>query len=671
MKYISKSGKSKIKYLDTYIALDTETAHNHDIEKPIAWVYQWAFLFDGKMYSGRYVTELVQQLHQIALDCEAGGNKRIVCYVHNLSYDITYLHKFLIQEFNTEPKILAIKPHKILTYIIGGIEFRCSYLLSNMSLDKWAEHLNCTHKKLVGAINYDKIITPNDTLTETQWDYQYEDVYTLSECIDKTLEYNNDTITTIPLTSTGYVRRDVRNATKKDKSYRKWFVKTALDVDSYKVAKSAFSGGYTHGNRFYCAKVIKDNIGHYDFKSEYPSVQMLEYFPMGRPQLLYKFNIDKPLNFDLYKTYCNNYCVFGRVFFQNGKLKKEVTAPYIQVSKIVGKYALYDDRGVYNASDNGRVVNFKGWITMCVTELDLDIILSQYDFDNIVIGDTYISERGSINPLIKTVINNYFTVKESEQKGYYRDKTKNKLNGIYGMTATDIFRDTWDLQNDEWVNTVLRSDENIKATLDKYYKSYNSFNNYLHGVYTTAHARHWLIKTMIADIIGYDNYIYSDTDSVFFIANEEIIKRIEYYNNKMIALNKKLGYGVKNVKGGMSYYGTFEDEQDNIKQFKFLHAKCYAYVNDSGLHCTIAGVTAKNKVTGITKEQELQDIDNLRSGFTFKECGGTRALYTYNDISTYVYNDCNIPYADSCIILPVEKTLSCNIESIPIIDYDR
>ena len=442
-------------------------------------------------------------------------------------------------------------------------------------------------------------------------------------------------------------------------------------MDSYKVAKSAFSGGYTHGNRFYCAKIIKGNIGHYDFKSEYPSVQMLEYFPMGRPQLLYKFNVDKPLHFELYQTYCNNYCVFGRVFLQNGRLRKEVTAPYIQVSKIVGKYVLYDDRGVYNANDNGRVINFKGWITMCVTELDIDIILTQYDFDNIVIGDTYISERGNISSVIKSVINDYFTVKEGEQKGYYRDKTKNKLNGIYGMTATDIFRDTWELQNDEWVNTVLRSDENIKTTLEKYYKSYNSFNNYLHGVYTTAHARHWLIKTMIADIIGYENYIYSDTDSVFFISNNEIIKRIEDYNNKMIERNKKLGYGVKNVKGGVSYYGTFEDENDNIKEFKFLHAKCYAYVNDSGLHCTIAGVTAKNKVTGITKEQELQDIDNLRSGFTFKECGGTRALYTYNDINTYVYNDCNIPYADSCIILPVEKTLSCNIETIPIIDFDR
>lgn len=671
MKYISKSGKSKTKYLDTYIALDTETAHNHDIDNPIAWVYQWAFLFDGEMYSGRYVTELVQQLHQIALDCEAGENNRVVCYVHNLSYDITYLHKFLIQEFEQEPKILAIKPHKILTYIIGGIEFRCSYLLSNMSLDKWSQHLNCTHKKLVGAIDYDKIITPKDILSDIQWDYQYEDVYTLAECIEKTLKDNNDTIATIPLTSTGYVRRDVRNATKQDKSYRKWFLKTALEVESYKIAKSAFSGGYTHGNRFYCAKIIKGNIGHYDFKSEYPSVQMLEYFPMNRPQLLYKYNVDKPLPFELYQTYCNNYCVFGRVFLQNGKLKEEVTAPYIQVSKIIGKYVLYDDRGVYNASDNGRVINFKGWVTMCVTELDMDIILSQYDFDNIVIGDTYISERGNINPYIKTVINDYFTVKEGETEKYYRDKTKNKLNGIYGMTATDIFRDTWELQDDEWVNTVLRSDENIKATLDKYYKSYNSFNNYLHGVYTTAHARHWLIKTMIADIIGYDNYIYSDTDSVFFISNDEIIKRIDDYNDKMIALNKKLGYGVKNVKGGMSYYGTFEDEQDNIKEFKFLHAKCYAYVNDSGLHCTIAGVTAKNKVTEITKEQELQDIDNLRSGFTFKECGGTRALYTYNDISTYVYNDCVIPYADSCIILPVAKTLSCNIESVPIIDYDR
>lgn len=654
-KLIFKKKNKKVKLCTDFMALDTETSYNHNLDDPVGWVYQWAFRLCDVVVYGRTSRELVDCLYQIQAFYELDVTKKLVIYVHNLSYDITYLHRFLEQVFRQKAKILAIKPHKILTYQIGGLEFRCSYLLSNMSLDKWSQKLNTEHKKLVGAVDYDIIRYPWTILSQTDWDYMFGDVLTLYDCVTLQMKHDNDDIRSIPLTSTGYVRRDVRNSTRTDKSYRKWFLDTRLNTATYSLAKRSFAGAYTHGNRFYSGKTIKGKIGHYDFKSQYPSVQMLEYFPVGKLIFYYKFNKDKPLALSNFDKICKEYCVLSQVFFVNGRLKKGVTAPYLQVAKMIGDYILYDDRGG-KACDNGRCINFKGIAALAVTELDYDIITSQYDFDRIIIGNTYISKRGSIQECIKNKINDYFIVKESADKGYFRDKTKNKLNGIYGMSATDIIREL--LYIDDEFNYLVQEQDTADA-LDKYYNSYNSFNNYLYGVWTTAHARHWLIS-MITKVVGYDNYIYSDTDSIFFIYTDAIIKRIKEYNNNIIQANKNLGYGVVNKSGNMSYYGTFEDESEDegiITEFRFLHAKCYAFVSNNELHVTIAGV-AKEGRNKITSAQELGNIDNLQSGFTFDACGGTRAIYTNDKISTMYVDNKKLEYASACIITNVTKTLN-------------
>ena len=652
---IFKKKNKKVKLCDNFIALDTETSHNHNFDNPIGWIYQWAFRLCNVVVYGRTVRELVNCLYNIQNFYALGDDKKIVIYVHNLSYDITYLHRFLELVFRQKAKILAIKPHKILTYQIGGLEFRCSYLLSNMSLDKWAQKLETEHQKLVGTVDYDIVRYPWTVLTQTDWNYMFGDVLTLYDCIITQMTHDNDNIYTIPLTSTGYVRRDVRNATRTDKNYRKWFLDTRLNVATYSLAKRAFAGAYTHGNRFYSGKTIKRRIGHFDFKSQYPSVQMLEYFPVGKLIFYYKFNKDKPLELSKFKQICKEYCVLSQVFFVNGKLKKGITAPYLQISKMIGDYTLYDDRGG-KAHDNGRCINFKGIATLAVTELDFDIITSQYDFDNIIIGNTYISKRGYIQNCIKNVINDYFYVKETSEKGYFRDKTKNKLNGIYGMTATDIIRELIYIDDDF---NYLTEEQDIATALDKYYKSYNSFNNYLYGVWTTAHARHWLIS-MISKVVGYDKYIYSDTDSIFFIYDDDVIKRIETYNNYIISVNKNLDYGVTNKSGDISYYGTFEDEAEDegiITEFRFLHAKCYAFVANNNLNVTIAGV-AKNGRNNVTSAEELKNIDNLQSGYIFDFCGGTRAIYTGDKITSIEVGDNLLEYASACIITNVTKTLN-------------
>ena len=127
-----------------------------------------------------------------------------------------------------------------------------------------------------------------------------------------------------------------------------------------------------------------------------------------------------------------------------------------------------------------------------------------------------------------------------------------------------------------------------------------------------------------------------------------------------------------NRKNTISYYGTFEDEKEDIVAFRFLHSKCYAFVSeDNKLHCTIAGVTATNKQPKDsplykTREQELQSIDNLDIGFTFTECGGTRSVYIYQDIEKTVIDGHLLEIASACIIEKTTKKLSNNIEEVEI-----
>ena len=59
-----------------------------------------------------------------------------------------------------------------------------------------------------------------------------------------------------------------------------------------------------------------------------------------------------------------------------------------------------------------------------------------------------------------------------------------------------------------------------------------------------------------------------------------------------------------------------------------MGAKKYAYVDDAGFHITIAGV---NKKIGA---HEMEDINNFRPGFIFRDAGG-KTLY-YNDDKKHI-----------------------------------
>lgn len=651
----NKNSYKRIEYIEQPLFFDCETSHNHNEENPKAWVYQWCINVFDKYIGGRKPSQFIHLLHKIIRTYSLNENRKIIIYIHNLSYDINYFMDFLRSDFDV--KMLAIKPHKVLTFTCDFIEFRCSYLLSNRSLEAWCNYTNSDIKKAVGAIDYNKIIYQDDILEYNDWFYQLNDVASMKNCYINMCKMFDDDISTIPLTNTGYIRRDMRKEARKDKNNRKHFLECKMTPTVYKMLTQEFSGGYTHGNRYKCCQNVTGDIRHFDFKSHYPSSQMLDYYPMTA------FNLfSHRINFSQLKKLCEKYCVLAKITFKNLRLKDNIVIPYISRHKCeCGKIGRLTFTNEYGASgdDNGRIINMIGICSLFLNELDMHWIFKQYDYDGIIIEDVYIAQRGELPIYFKTVINNYFKIKETSTDKIQREKSKNNLNAGYGMTATNPIRSevNFDFETGIWEECRNFEDEHIQKKLDEFYKSRNNIMVYAWGCWCTSHARHKLLTTI--EHIGMNNFLYCDTDSVFFLYSDDALKGIRQYNNDIIKINKSKGYGVINKNDEISYYGTFEDEKDNIKVFRFLHSKCYAFIdNENKLHCTIAGVSKVDKVTGITSSEELKTIDNLTQGFTFIHCGGTCSTYI-TDIPHIEEIDGHITeLASACIIKPIEKHLN-------------
>lgn len=645
-------------YSIDFLCFDSETSHNHsfdDKDNFKCWVYQWCFYYQGKYIIGRNICDFIKCLKKISEQCTLPEQRHLI-FIHNLSYDIEYLKDFLFDNFDASTyKILAVAPHKFISFTIDHFEFRCTYKLSNRSLDKWSKDNNTHNKKYVGAIDYDKIRYIDSPLTLKDWKYQILDVIVLKESIDKEIEINNYKYAIqLPLTSTSYVRQDARKEFKKNYSVnRRNFSNRRLTVEQYLFVKNAFMGGLTHANRFILNQTINKKIKHRDFVSHYPSQQICKYFPVG------KFNfLGSNLSFDDLTSYIDDYCLLLKITFQDLHLKnKKITLPYISYSKVKdGK------RGILSnvVQDNGRVLTMNGFTTLCLTELDLQIILKQYDFTSYNIDIAYASEKGKLPDWLINLINDYFYKKSYYKEELHNFKTleneinlmlsKNKLNGIYGMTATDIVRLVYNLSIDgEWSLEQLTPDI-ISEKLDNYYKSKNNFMDYQFGCWTTAHARFQLIE--FVELIGYENYLYCDTDSIFYITNKKIEQKLNRKNLMLKVENDKNKYYIE-TKNKRYYYNQFELEDEDIRQFRTLHSKCYAYVtSDKKLHCVIAGV---QKISNnVSRETELGTIDNLKPNKKFIKCGGTRAIYVPRSDKTN----------SGVIITKTEKTLSAINEDI-------
>lgn len=626
------------------------------------WVYLWMCSFGDYLYYGRYLHEFFEFLEWIIQNYELSETRKIDIWVHNLSYDISYMYELLFRLNGGKEGIsmLCSAPRKFISYTIEqyGITLKCTYRLTNRSLDKWCKDLGVKHKKQTGTKGYNTTYKPWDKLPQNEYKYGAYDIISLKECFYKECEIQGYDFKTIPLTQTGFVRKDFQ-AEFTDKGHYKEnkanFNRTRLTNEQYKRLLRASGGGMVQGNYKILGRTVyeENGIGHVDFESHYPT--QLRCNPLAwQPNTL---NIPhlKFQDLDLYEFHFGYYYVVD-VVLGDIEIHDEVTAPFLCESKCTKG----PNTNIY--SINGKVIKIDGEVRICCTNFDLDIFREQYKITWYKIIDVDIYTAETLPPYIMDVIDKYYVAK-SETKAklkkdphnedllaQYNGVDKPKLNGIYGCCDTKPIRPEISL-NEDFEFVIDNSGD-----LWDYYKRYNSCMPFQVGVFTTALGRYELYK-ITRDVIGYDAFLYSDTDSEFFRNSPEIEKRIADYRTECRRDSEENGFFVTLSDGTRKYYHDLSPEDDHLKSktFRVLHAKCYALEPDGKLKCTIAGVSSKSADGTITREQELGSLDEFKPGKTFKACGGTRA--DYSTIRSYAGYS-----GGGCAILETEKTLGATFD---------
>ena len=205
----------KITYLKTFATFDIETTTVQlDEEKaPEGFMYHWQMCIGGVVVYGRRWEEWLDLMHELSEWLDLNEERRMVIYVHNLAYEFQFIRDFLKDDLGGFEVFATASRTPIYVMCGAGFEFRCSYKLTNMNLQKACENeLGVNHPKAAGDLDYKKVRTAETSLNKTEFGYCVSDVVSLYELIEQRMINESDTLDSIPLTSTGYVRRECRNA---------------------------------------------------------------------------------------------------------------------------------------------------------------------------------------------------------------------------------------------------------------------------------------------------------------------------------------------------------------------------------------------------------------------------------------------------------------------------
>lgn len=623
--FVKKYKKAKVEYGNVPCSFDTETTSTKVDGQKVAFTYFWQFALSDRFYCyGRTWEEFRTLINYVSSRISLSPQHALICYVHNLSFEFQFMRKWF--EWTSVFTVKDRTPIQAMTE--QGIEFRDSYILSGLPLKLVAENLTShTIKKMVGDLDYSLVRTEATPLTEKELGYTLNDVVILIYYIEEQMQlYGN--ISQIPLTNTGRVRRAVKEkAFTPEKRYitQRQMRLLKLTPELYLKMKDAFAGGFTHANKNYVGKIVR-NVQSMDFTSSYPTVLLSSNrYPMSKP-LDYNFKSNEKFIKDLHNQ--------NLIFFFKATFKEIVTKidfeNYISVSKCS------DTRGV--VENNGRVWQAEQ-LTLTMTSIDFETIEKCYDWLDVEFSDITMYTCDYLPKyMLESVIQFYqqkTTLKGVEGKEREYLLYKGMLNSLYGMTVTDIAKPEITYENDEWGKEQV----DLPEVINEYNNDKWRFLYYPWGVVVTALARQNLWSGILE--LGND-YIYSDTDSVKFINAEKHQEYFERYNeditNKLKTMCDKKGFNYedlapKTVKGVSKPLGVWDDD-GFYTYFKTLGAKRYVLIEDGKLKTTIAGLGKKagaDYLLKISDGDPLKALKNFKIGL-FVPAGETgKNTHTYID----------------------------------------
>ena len=462
-----------------------------------AVVYIWMLGINDDVIYGRDLHELPAALQKI----REHAAEDIIVYVHNLAYDFQFFRN--VFDFSD---VFARTQRKPMYARAAGIEFRCSYMLTRLSLDSWGKQLNLEAKKQTGLLDYHVLRSPKTKLTDDELKYCEFDIKTMFYGL-KRYQMKYGSVKDIVLTQTGEVRKPVKQMFTKDNGYH--FKITKLQpatFEEYKRMKAAFWGGDTHANRINACKKHK-HVGSFDKTSDYPYQMCAEKYPMTRfMQCSTDLRFMKP---DVY-AYIIMLDLYG--------VKSKCSTTYISKSHTVlcdagwcvnlekvynrktGERLIVPKRRKKLLCDNGRIIDAEH-VVLTITEQDLPIIEACYEIQEMKVTAVWRSRKDYLpKKYIEFILDLY--EKKTQLKGEkdFEDlymQSKQFLNSLFGMMVTDILMADIKFKDNTWLEVEeLTADQITDKLQDIQKRWYKNDLAYQWGIWVTAYARRELLEAV-------------------------------------------------------------------------------------------------------------------------------------------------------------------------------
>lgn len=586
--------------------------------------YIWMFGYEdqnGDICSvyGRELLEFGKLLQTLA-----NPNHKRVIWIFNAAFEFQFFRDILDEYGWTVTKMLSRSVRKPIMWYIKelNIEFRCAYMLTNLSLAKAAEEYTDDRKR-VNDLIYTVPRSPMTELSATELGYCAADVEVLVKIIRAHLiQYEH--MRSIPYTQTGKVRKVLSKALPAKEKYDN--AKYVPDYHVFMMLVQAYQGGIAHACYLYANKVMT-NIQSGDMTSAYPANCCAKKYPMSKwikvePENALTMNTD-------------NWAILYHVIFR--KIESKLFNHYISHSKCLASKN--------PKLDNGRLIMAEA-VEMIITEVDMRIIENSYDFESIEYIETYVNHKDYLpKELIETILDlygnktRYKNVPGKEE--IYRN-SKARINSVYGCFAQNVIKQTSFFEGGEWGNTPVTEDF-VKTKLQEQRMSKNNCFRYSWAPYVTAYTRERLWEIIAAldptmPGVGLEKgVIYYDTDSckappsdIFYSAMQKSNERIDEDLKKMCAVTgidfaKTRPTDPKGIERPLGYW---DPEDGFYREFITLGAKRYAHrdAKTNRLEITVSGVRA---ATG--RKALHDDIRKFKKNLVFGYAESGKQISVYND----------------------------------------
>lgn len=618
-KACKKAKGDKRYYLDVVCCFDIEATNIKELRNAVMYVWQLqighALTVVGRTWE-EYLAVLARIKSQLAKD------QWLLIYVHNLSYEF----QFFTGIYAFQPaEVFAVDKREILRCdMLGCIEYRCSYYLSNDSLDHWSKTLRVEHQKQSGKdFDYSILRWPWTELSPEEIRYAVYDVLAVVECVEVMLRVKGDTLATIPLTNTGYVRRMVRNEMLE---LGHWYTRDHRPTyELYELLREAFRGGNCHCNRWY-AGITVENVYSADRSSSYPDVLCNCKFPVSKFIKARDYHADVGELVKDHRAFVCHVELIGHVQLQNPYWGH----PYLAKDKCVC---------AGEKIDNGRILE-ADYVKTAVTDIDLRIILREYTCDSIEITDLWFSKYGYLPDAFTRTIRELYVEKTAMKGGAQEDSVeyqikKGELNSCYGMAAQQVLKDDTFFWGGEWyyrseLTESQRKDLGLEdLPPDEIYDEQSPLLPYQWAVWCTALARLELEEAMweCVDDQGISRLIYIDTDSLYYEGPKINWAR---YNKLRMLRSRRSGTYAQDAAGEMHYMGVLEEDPP-YKRFRSWGAKKYLTESSKGkIKITVSGVNKKEggeELQEAAKRSKMDPFDLFALGYTFERSAGQAAWY--------------------------------------------